>query len=464
MFKGHPKGLFVAFFANMGERFGFYTMYAIFTLYIQAKFGYDAKTTGAIWSVFLFGVYFLPLIGGIIADRVLGYSKTINIGLVVLFIGYALLFVPGTQLPVIITALATIAVGTGLFKGNLQALVGNMYDHPDYSKNRDSAFSIFYMGINVGAFFAPHAANAMNQMILTRYGFTYNQEIPALAHKYLNGDMSVMVKLKELALTQMPNMTDLKVFCDKYISALSESYNYAFGLAAISMIISFLIFVIFKKYYAHNDITTDKNKTQAAKDAEVQIPRKEFNQRIFALILVFVVVIFFWMSFHQNGLTITWFARDYTKSMISQELYIFFNLWSVLSLSAAIIGLVLIFNTAKQSAKMIGGGLIVGGLAVTYYLYTTCAKTNQILPQDFQQFNPLYIVIFTPVVLSIFAALRKRNKEPKAPRKIAYGMLVTASAFILLSIASMGLEAPGVLAARGGVSTMLVNPMWLIIL
>ncbi|MQY79491.1 MAG: MFS transporter, partial [Bacteroidetes bacterium] len=152
MFSEHPKGLFVAFFANMGERFGFYTMIAIFNLFLQAKYGYNAAEAGQIYGIFLFFVYFLPLFGGIIADKVLGYGKTISIGLVVMFAGYFLLALPTTMnsgLMLVILALGVISLGTGLFKGNLQALVGNMYDDPKYSSKRDVAFNIFYMGINI---------------------------------------------------------------------------------------------------------------------------------------------------------------------------------------------------------------------------------------------------------------------------------------------------------------------------
>jgi len=447
----------------MGERFGFYTMYAIFVLYIQAKFNFDSNTTSVIWAVFLAGVYFMPLIGGILADRVLGYGRTVTIGVIILFLGYALLFVPGTKLPVIITALATIAVGTGLFKGNLQALVGNLYDDPAYSKRRDSAFSLFYMGINVGAFFAPHAANLMNRWILAKQGFTYNQEIPSLAHRFLAGDLSVEQKLRELAVTQVPNLTDLSKFCHDYINQLSESYNYGFGVAAISMVISLLIFIIFRKYYKHADVTaTQKVKPVDSKVQVAELTRDQNMQRFFALGMVFIVVIFFWMSFHQNGLSITWFARDFTQSIVGPWLYIFFDIKTVLCISAAIIGLVLLFNKANPTNRIIGLGLIVVGLALTYYMGSGFDLENKILPQDFQQFNPLYIVIFTPVVLTVFAALAKRGKEPSAPKKIAIGMLITALAFLTLMVASFGLEDPKDLAQHGGVSDALVSPVWLI--
>ncbi|MEG2665779.1 MAG: oligopeptide:H+ symporter, partial [Bacteroidales bacterium] len=183
MLKGHPKGLLVLALANMGERFGYYTMLAILTLFMQAKFGLSSKETSFIYGTFLALVYFLPLIGGIIADKFLGYGKTILVGFAVMFAGYVFLSIPtgadanGKML--MFAALALIAIGTGCFKGNLQALVGNLYDDPRYSKYRDIAFSIFYMFINVGAFFAPSAANSINNAILAKHNYSYDAAIPA---------------------------------------------------------------------------------------------------------------------------------------------------------------------------------------------------------------------------------------------------------------------------------------------
>jgi POT family proton-dependent oligopeptide transporter len=189
MFKNHPKGLFIAFFTNMGERFGYYTMIAIFVLFIQAKYGLDQSAAGQVYAIFLAFVYFFPVLGGLLADKVLGYGKTISLGLVVMFLGYLLLAFPtqmGTNFGMIIAALAVIAIGTGLFKGNLQALVGSMYDDPKYSPFRDRAFNIFYMGINIGAMFAPTAAEKVSNWILSKYQYVYDARIPALANKRAN--------------------------------------------------------------------------------------------------------------------------------------------------------------------------------------------------------------------------------------------------------------------------------------
>lgn len=158
MLKEHPKGLLVAFFSNMGERFGFYTMMAILVLFLQAKYGLTESQAGGYYSWFYFGIYALALIGGILADATRKYKFVILMGIVVMFAGYVVMAIPGNPLAITLTGLFTIALGNGLFKGNLQAVVGQMYDDPRYSKVRDSAFMIFYMGINIGAFFAPFVA------------------------------------------------------------------------------------------------------------------------------------------------------------------------------------------------------------------------------------------------------------------------------------------------------------------
>ena len=166
MFNKHPKGLVAAALANMGERFGFYIMMAILTLFISAKFGLSETTTGYIYSAFYASIYILALVGGIIADKTKNFKGTILAGLVLMAFGYLIIAIPTptpvSNLPLFLgitcVGLAVIAFGNGLFKGNLQALVGQMYDNPKYSHLRDAGFQIFYMFINVGAVFAPFIA------------------------------------------------------------------------------------------------------------------------------------------------------------------------------------------------------------------------------------------------------------------------------------------------------------------
>jgi len=461
--KEHPKGLFVAFFANMGERFGFYTMLAIFVYYIQAKFGYTATQAGAVYGTFLFGIYFFPLLGGWLADRVIGYGKTITLGTVLMFLGYSLMALPGFGQAFLFIALGIICLGTGFFKGNLQALVGNLYDDPKYEKNRDFAFNIFYMGINVGAFFAPHAATGISNLIMEKSALTYNARIPALAHQFLDGALKDTSELLSLAKAQLgSSFTDLTSFSQTYIETLSKSYNAAFAITALSIVASFLIFVGFKKYYKHADLTEkQKEASEEYRDKMIHLTKKQTRDRLFALFFVFFVVIFFWMSFHQNGFTLSMFARDYTVSEVSNITYTFFNLKSFLPFLAAIIGLVLLVRKKnKISTKVIGLVLLIGGGFVTYAVVKGFNPTMSISPQLFQHFNPIFIVFLTPVVIGFFTFLQKRGKEPSTPKKIGIGMILTAFSFGIMMIASRALPSPADL--QGSVSPMLISPYWLI--
>ena len=164
MFKNQPKGLFALALANTGERFGYYTMLAVFVLFLKENFGLSEDQAGNIYATFLAFVYFLPFIGGILADK-FGYGRMVTIGIVTMFSGYLLMAWPlGTDniaLYAMYGALVLISIGTGLFKGNLQVMVGNLYDDPKYANKRDAAFSLFYMAINLGSLFAPSAASAM---------------------------------------------------------------------------------------------------------------------------------------------------------------------------------------------------------------------------------------------------------------------------------------------------------------
>ncbi len=469
MFKNHPSGLFVAFFANMGERFGYYTMLAIFTLFLQAKYGYTAAQATQVFGIFLAAVYFMPLIGGILADRWLGYGKTISIGLVVMFLGYILLAIPtkmDSNIGLVFAGLGVISLGTGLFKGNLQALVGNLYDNPAYSKNRDIAFNIFYMGINIGAMFAPTAAEAVSNGILHKYNFFYQAEIPALANKFLNGDTSVAEHLTRLAQAQVGQVTDLTAFATNYINALSESYHYAFGVACLSLILSMIIFWGFRKYYK----AADKTERQKAKDKDLQnqvveLTPEQTKQRLVALGLVFFVVIFFWMAFHQNGAAMTIFARDYVVGTVDRFTNLFFDLFGLLCIFFAILGLVfLIRKKSTVRTRIISGIAFVVFAILTVIRFNSYADVNPFTPQKFQHFNPFFIVALTPLIVGYFGYLNKKGKEPSAPKKIGIGMIITAIAYTIMIIASLQLRGydPGIIGEVRAPEQVLISPYWLI--
>ena len=467
MFKGHPKGLYALALANTGERFGYYTMLAIFVLFLQAKFGYNEAQAGQIYGIFLGCVYFMPLIGGMLADR-FGYGKMVRTGIIVMFLGYLLLAVPmatTTAKVTMFSALALIAIGTGLFKGNLQVMVGNLYDEAKYSAFRDNGFSLFYMAINIGSMFAPMAATKVTDLFLGKAGFTYVPQIPSLAHQYLDGTISAdaLSSFEALAVQQGGNVNDLAGFANSYIDALSGAYNYGFGVACISLILSMAIYLGFRKWYKHADVNAKQAKQMESTTVNVQeLSKEQTRERITALALVFVVVIFFWMSFQQAGLCLTYFARDYTSSEASGFTRIGFNIWALTLIAISVYTLFGIFQSETKRNKWICGivTLVLWGGAAALYL--GMPNPINVLPQQFQQFNPFFVVALTPVSMAVFGALVKRGKEPSSPRKIGMGMIVAALGFLILVICSFSLASPAELKAQGGVSSTLVSPNWLI--
>lgn len=495
MFKKHPKGLVVAFFANMGERFGFYTMMAILVLFLQAKYGLSEDKAGSIYSWFYFAIYALALVGGLLADYTRKYKTVILFGQIIMFAGYGLLAVPQLPLTVTIIGLATIALGNGLFKGNLQAVVGQMYDDEKYSKIRDSAYMIFYMGINVGAFFAPFAATGVRKWWLETNGFLHDGSLPALCHQFINGTLKDTVQLQELANKVSLNgpVTDLSTFVNSYLDVFSRGYNYAFMVAAGAMVISLLVYLFFNKLLPNKEkVVTEKtisfgDKSWAivpalavgvlaaigiallkatATDTEfgegdniatgaafgvfatfvtwiITISKKDERQRIIALVLVFFVVVFFWMSFHQNGLTLTFFARDYTVKTVDPYTYMFFTLENILSVIAFIAGLVLVLGKKRTlNTRLIGAALVVTGCGAVYYFFSKGQDQNAISPEIFQSFNPLFIVTLTFLVMGFFSWLKQKGKEPSTPRKIGIGMIVASIGFLIILVASLNLVSP----------------------
>ncbi len=410
--KRHPKGLIAAALANMGERYGFYTMMAILTLFLQAKFGLDGKYTGAIYSTFYALIYVSSLLGGFIADKRADYKGTIFIGLIVMTVGYVLMAIPTpTPVPnfylylgISLFALLIISLGNGLFKGNLQALVGQMYDDWDKANTdipklergnrRDEGYRIFYMFINVGAIFAPFTAVAVRNWWLKIHNLGYSAELPGYCHSYLKGNLSAdgLQSMQQLASEVTgKTITDLGSFAKEYLNVFTTGFHYAFAVAILAMLISLFIYVFNKKFFPDPQIKkkdfSEKANTSDMSKEEIKMEAEEIRQRLRALFAVFAVVIFFWFSFHQNGLTLTFFARDYTLLKIGS--------WH---LSA----------------------------------------------ETFQSMNPFFVVFIT-LIMILFSRLVEKVKGPKqgggmsTPKKIAIGMFIAGSAYLLMTIASIGL-------------------------
>ena len=465
MFEGQPKGLYALALANTGERFGYYTMLAIFTLFLQAKFGYTAAETSTIFGSFLAAVYFMPLVGGILADKC-GYGKMVTTGIVVMFVGYLLLAIPTaanlTGKMMMFGSLFLIACGTGLFKGNLQVMVGNLYDSPEYSSKRDTAFSLFYMAINVGALFAPTAATKVTNYILGGAGFTYNAQSPSLAHQFLNGTITPEGNATLSSLQAAQGFTgDMSAFCSTYIEKLSEAYNYGFAVACISLILSMAIYVCCRSMFKHADYNSKQAKAVNNYN-EPELTPAQTKERIVALLLVFAVVIFFWMAFHQNGLTMTFFARDYTTQSVTGLDRIGFDVWNLVLLIIVVYGAFSLFQSKTGRGKAIAGVAVLASLGILIWSYSSMDPTVEILPQIFQQFNPFFVVALTPVSLAVFGYLARRKKEPSAPRKIGIGMVIAACGFLILAIGSLGLPTPKEVEAAGINPDVLVSPNWLI--
>ena len=410
MFKNHPKGLIPAALSNMGERFGYYIMNAVLLLFLCSKFGLDEGVAGVIYSVFYAGIYVLGLVGGFIADRTQNYKSTIQWGLVIMAIGYVLLAIPvvhsaGNHMWLLVftcVALFLIAFGNGLFKGNLQAIVGQMYDNmeadavaqgkseeeiKEIKERRDSGFQIFYVFINIGGLIAPFVAPLLRQWWLGVKGMVYDAGLPALCHQYLNDaasmtgeQMTNLTALMEKVNQGGLNLGDMNAACNSYLEVFNTGVHYSFIASVVAMFLSLVIFIAFKKIFP----TPAKKEAAAAADytpEERRAMAKEIKQRMAALFAVLGVCVFFWLSFHQNGQSLSVFARDYVV-------------------------------------------------------------TDSIAPEIWQAVNPFFVIFLTPIIMWIFAARAKAGHAISTPRKIVIGMGITGLAYLFLVVLSMAYDYP----------------------
>jgi POT family proton-dependent oligopeptide transporter len=323
----HPPGLVVLFFTEMWERFSFYTVGAIWALYVQntgekGGFGWTQDHATSLWSTYLMFVYASPIVGGILADRKLGYRRSVMLGGLFFMAGHALLAIQ--SVPIMFAALACLVIGNGLFKPNVSTMVGNLYREGSHLKDR--AYNIFYMGINIGAALAPLIAEPM----VAKFG-----------------------------------------------------YHPAFFLGAVGMLISVSILWRFKHHVLHADRPGHRGGSSAAATA-VDAPPKGIShqnpidqisdqRRIGALIVIFLVVIAFWMVFHQQQTTLTYWADNNTD-------------WNV-------------------------SGIISNAI------------------------NPLWVLLLTPFLVLFWQSLDRRGKEPSTPTKMAIGMCLTGISFFVLYFA-----------------------------
>ena len=397
----HPKGLIPAALSNMGERFGYYIMNAVLTLFICSKFGVPDQTAGIMFAGFYFLIYVLSLPGGIIADRTKNYKGTIIAGIIVMAVGYAILSVPvfsghGFSWVMVLTlcALVIIACGNGLFKGNLQAVVGQLYDDFEAEEakkgpealakakeKRDTGFQIFYVFINIGGVIAPFIAPIIRNWWLNSHNMIYNADLPKLCHDFVaNSDAmkpEAIANLTELVAKQPELATqgvDLTQFCDSYITVFNTGVHFAFIASVAAMLISLTIFLCTKKGLPNpvKKVSASADKKAVTYTAEEKAAMaKEIKQRMAGLYAVLGVCVFFWFAFHQNGESLALFARDFIQN-------------------------------------------------------------DAIPPEIMQCINPFFVIILTPIIMWLFAKLARSGKEVSTPKKIAFGMAIAACAYIFL--------------------------------
>ncbi|MDR2125696.1 MAG: peptide MFS transporter [Prevotellaceae bacterium] len=435
MFKNHPKGLLGAALSNMGERFGYYIMNAVLVLFLCSKFGLDEGKSALIYSFFYAGIYILSLVGGITADKLKNYKGTIMSGLIIMASGYAVLSIPilstadniGWLLPLTCVALFLIAFGNGLFKGNLQAIVGQMYNNLEKEAEqkgaealekakakRNPGFQIFYVFINIGGFIAPFVAPLLRGWWLEKHFLKYNAGLPELCHKFLKfGEPMVGAgatpeeigagithfnNLTTLApeVTQVGasvNPANLTEFCSNYLDIFNTGVHYSFIASVVAMLISLFIFIASKKILPNPEKQKKKENRNYTAEEKREMAR-EIRQRIYALFAVLGIVVFFWFSFHQNGASLSVFAKDFVI-------------------------------------------------------------TSTVPAEVWQAINPFFVITLTPIIMLIFGRLRAKQKiieikikktgeikkiitncEPSTPKKIAIGMGIAAIAFLFLAIIS----------------------------
>ncbi|HKO44292.1 MAG TPA: peptide MFS transporter [Pyrinomonadaceae bacterium] len=348
--EGHPKGLYVLFATEMWERFSFYSMLALFTLYLRHStegFGWTAAEATSLYSNYLMFVYASPLIGGLIADKITGYRKAVMIGGFFFMAGHGLLSIP--KLWAVYAALTCLVIGNGFFKPNVSTMVGNLY--PEGSHLKDRAYNIFYMGINVGAFLAPIVMEVVRQ----KFGFH-----PAFAVAAFGMVISVGILwyFKNLVMA-----ADRKRGERAAESVAAGDPQQAADTAATAT-------------DAPPHGISDQDEGGHAKGSGGDAGRSADMlavpnwKRVMALIVIFLIVIVFWMVFHQNGSTLTYFADDNTD-------------WNV-----------------------------------------TGTISNSI--------NAMWVLILTFPLVWFWGFLDRRGKEPSTPTKMAIGMTLTGLSFLVL--------------------------------
>ncbi len=455
----HPKGLMVLFFTEMWERFGFYLMLGIFTLYmINGKneafpgLGFSLEKSADIYGTYLALVYLTPFFGGLLADRLLGYRLSVTIGGILFSIGYIGLSIYNETTFYI--SLLLIILGNGLFKPNISTLVGKLYDNNEkYRPNKDAGYNIFYMGINVGAFVCNFVAAYLRinygwgwafaaagiGMIVGLIWFWSGQ---AMAPEIINADKIEPPKAGEQSLGK----TLIKLFAPAFGAAFLGWIipGNVFGADSTDAFIFFCIPLIlfYINLYRAEYKEAFNNKINEGVEA-AKLAAKKVADPIKALLAIYGCVIVFWAIFHQNGSALTIWAENYT----SREVPAF------LVKPAKTLSMIDTVTTELREVALLDGhgvpvldesGKPIVELGPDPYFnnipkeeWPENGEKYLLTAELFQSVNPGFIIIFTPLVVGFFIFLRRKNRNVSTPAKIGYGLLITALSALVMVVGAI---------------------------
>lgn len=423
----HPRALPFLFFSEMWERFGYYLMIGIFTLYLKdVKTGFAMTEAEAsdLYGTFIALVFLTPFLGGLLADRYFGYRKSIIVGGLMMGIGYCLMAIH--NLTALYLSMIFVIVGNGFFKPNISTLLGNVYSTPKYSDRKDEGYNIFYMGINIGAFVCNFFGAAIYNMLGWGYAFVaagigmfIGVIIFLIGTKhYKAADVKKGVKPGDMSFTKIV----LLILFPSVIAGVIGWFipGSIFGSDSTDAFIFACIPVIY--FYA--------NLYKKAAPEE--------KRPIAALLSIFAVVVLFWAVFKQNGSALNTWADRFTHREVSGLTGDVFN---ALQLSQKV-GYVKdsvakydpAFRLQKEEGKIIK--------EYNYPPYFKNIAPDQ-LPQEgatinlwatnlSQSINPFWVIMLTPLILAFFAWLKRKNAEPTTATKIAYGLFISGLSVLFM--------------------------------
>lgn len=409
----HPKGLYILFFTEMWERFGYYLMLGIFSLYMldsveHGGMGFSAMKKSDIYGTYLGLVYLTPFIGGLLADRVFGFRRSIIAGGLLMAAGYLGMALPGEGTFYI--ALLLIILGNGFFKPNISTLVGNLYNDERYKANKDAGYNIFYMGINIGAFVCNFVAAYM------RINYGWGWAFGAAGVGMLVGVVTFIAGTKHI------KHADVMKPVQKEDMPLSKIFAYVLLPVVICGAIGFTL--------PGNIFGTDSNDAFLFGCIPVLVfygslwvkASKEDKNSIGALLSVMFCVIIFWAVFHQNGDALTVWAKDYTDREMPASVASVAtkaNMAQEVTYNPDHVEGTYFENLPADQRPEPGGSLL---------LYST---------ELYQSINPFWVVVLTPVVVGLWGFLRSKKREPSTPAKIALGLFITGlSTLVMVSAVS----------------------------